>query len=394
MDAGDPAPTEESSMDDDEQSDPAGNDSPVVDSDDEPGADSGTTAADDQTPTDGTDAPEGSPDDEVADDAADDGAEPDAGADDEGDARDWLPPYQLAVNGGGVCAIQTNGELLCWAVTVDGDQLEIPEGTFDGVVSWDKLFCAWSDGESPACFVLPGATYGVREYMPEFGITQLSISNAAVCGVDADGVSFCRTNDDLLPEDSPNRAGRLVHPMGVSFAQISAGRFVACGLRDQGEVYCFGEDGSDYDECSINAPVGQLEAPQETFMQLSTSELTTCGVTTSGSILCWGSGTSESDANPSCDTQIHHGQGIAPSQGEFHQVDVGTYGSCAVQGSGELACWGSLNIECANLDECDRTVPPEGAFDQVSVGEFQTCAMKSDRSLVCWGAPYDGFYSP
>lgn len=61
------------------------------------------------------------------------------------------------------------------------------------------------------------------------------------------------------------------------FSTVSVGARQSCGLRETGEVECWGEN-----------EYGQMDAPSERFTQVSVGEGSTCGLTEAGGVHCWG----------------------------------------------------------------------------------------------------------
>ena len=102
------------------------------------------------------------------------------------------------------------------------------------------------------------------------------------------------------------------------FTQVSAGGYHTCGVRTDGTIACWGDNGS-----------GQATPPAGTFTQVSANVALllgfTCGVKTDGTLACWGNN--------------DHGQ-ATPPDGTFTQVSAGGFHTCGVKTDGTLACWG------------------------------------------------------
>lgn len=57
-------------------------------------------------------------------------------------------------------------------------------------------------------------------------------------------------------------------------------------------------------------------------------------------------------------------------------VDVGVHSACALDGTGEVGCWGGLLVE-AEL--------PEAPITSISVGVWDACGIAENGALHCWG---------
>ena len=94
---------------------------------------------------------------------------------------------------------------------------------------------------------------------------------------------------DLSPDVAPDIASDVVPDLAsdpasdgeipaVVFASVSAGHTIACGLKTNGAIACWGDNIS-----------GQATPPAGTFTSVSAGWDFACGVRTDGTITCWGS---------------------------------------------------------------------------------------------------------
>ncbi|HSW31583.1 MAG TPA: hypothetical protein VLH75_19000 [Longimicrobiales bacterium] len=87
------------------------------------------------------------------------------------------------------------------------------------------------------------------------------------------------------------------------------------------------------------------------------------------------------------------GSDPAAPEGEAPWVQVAAGGAhtCALDGAGRVACWGSngsgqLGFGGERLSSSPRYLPVEGPWKAVTAGLRHTCALAEDGSVWCWGA--------
>ena len=146
-----------------------------------------------------------------------------------------------------------------------------------------------------------------------------------------------------------------------SFVSVSAGAFYSCGVRTDGSVECWDNDG-----------YGESTPPAGSFMSVSAGWSHSCGVKTDSSVECWGGGG-------------NFGQS-PPPDGSFVSVSAGTWHGCGVKADGSVLCWGS--------DDDGESTPPDDSFASVSAGGGHTCGVKIGGSVLCWGSDDDGESTP
>jgi Regulator of chromosome condensation (RCC1) repeat len=161
------------------------------------------------------------------------------------------------------------------------------------------------------------------------------------CGLRTDGTVVCWGD---------NGHGEATPPAGA-FSQVSAGAMHTCGLKPDGTLACWGDNA-----------YGQATPPTGTFRQVSAGYGHTCGLKTDGTAVCWGDNS--------------FGQ-ATPLAGAFSQVSAGYVHTCGLRADGTVICWGN--------DSYGQTAVPTGTFSQVSAGYGHTCGLRADGTLACWG---------
>lgn len=238
-----------------------------------------------------------------------------------------------------VCALETNGSLVCWGIDSSG-QASPPQGErFVAISSGEEHTCALREDGSAVCW---GNSGSGRTSVPQSGrFGSISSGNLHTCALQLDGSPAC-WGDGSNSQDA--------FPLGEQFTFIDSGRWHACALRSDGSVVCWGDNGE-----------GQISSPGEgRFVAVSGGRWHTCALRMDGRPLCWGSGNS-------------------PPRGErFASISSGEKHTCALRADGSAVCWGDNTLGQASA-------PEGGRFVSTSSGYEHTCALRGDGSVVCWG---------
>ena len=271
-------------------------------------------------------------------------------------------PRYIAVSAGfeHTCAIRTSGAIACWGSNTDHydddkytGQSDAPPGTFRAVSAGDTHTCAIRDTGEITC-------WGKNEFRSYNRETQ---TVEVVYG------------------------GQTDPPPGI-FTAVSVGGGNSCGLRENGEIECWGQgnsregnftaisragahtcairEGNGAIECWGSDEYGQSDAPPGSFTAVSAGSNHTCAIRDTGEIECWGRNDSR--------------QLDAPT-GNFTAVSTGQFHACGLRSDGAIACWGNT-----------FGTPPAGTFTAVSTGSsgYHTCALRESGEIACWGRNDDG----
>ena len=153
-------------------------------------------------------------------------------------------------------------------------------------------------------------------------------------------------------------------PIAARWKSVSAGAFHTCGVRDDGQVTCWGSN-TDTD----NNYIGQADAPPGKFESVSAGAFHTCGIRENRTIKCWGDNTYE---------QLH-----SPF-GEFYSISAGSVFTTVACVSIEPSLAGE-ETKPAILTLVRLTHPP-GAFKDVDAGAYHTCGIRVGGVAECWGS--------
>jgi DNA-binding CsgD family transcriptional regulator len=247
---------------------------------------------------------------------------------------------QLETAGGYACAIRESGEIACW--TGGGtESVDAPAGTYRSLRLGNHA-CAiresgeidcWGDTyvQSGECGLLPCVLDfryegGDNDYgqlaAPPGKYRSVAVGSKHTCALRESGEVVCWGG---------NRFGETSAPPG-KFRLLEGGDHYACATRELGEVACWGHGLSFWRVLAapdLDEPAHAMDPPSGKFRSLSLGPDDACGIRESGEVACWG--------------RNDWGQSDAP-EGKFRSVSVGIWHVCGIRESGEVACWGGMDV--------------------------------------------------
>lgn len=259
-----------------------------------------------------------------------------------------------------VCAVQLDGEALCWG--------------------WGDTYSS-GDGMVPNFFGPEPTNPGVPDFKsrpedpPSEVFSDVAVGRYHTCGLRMDGSVICWGGSHNRQATSP----------GGEFTEISAGEQHTCGLRPGGQAVCWGE--IDYRGVNSEPPAGD-------FQTIRSGNNSICGLLNSGWVECWGDGITAprgefiaydpgwnnacgvtKDGLAVCQDIFFGTHYAAPRLGALSDVSTGSH-NCGLRPDGTLICWDG---------RVETITPPGGTFSQVSVGNGYTCALRTNGAIACWG---------
>jgi alpha-tubulin suppressor-like RCC1 family protein len=295
--------------------------------------------------------------------------------------EDIVAVHAVRYNGRHTCAIQDTGKTYCWGSNVYGALgLGLPV---------NELFYSTVPRELPAFDDIVGISGGL-DY---------------TCAVKGDGSLWCwgwNSGGLLGVGDTalPNSDVPLQVPGVTDAVSVSANGSVACALRENGKVACWGaNDVGQLGNGSVNpatsaAPIGV--ASLNDVVHLNSGYRHSCVVDATNRGWCWGRNYSgQLGNNDPTDTDSRVPVEVY-GLSDLVQVGAGLSHSCGVRAGGRVACWGSnSNGMLGRADAPVSSIVPLqvttlSTVVAVSVGDNHACALRADDTVFCWGYGLEG----
>lgn len=290
------------------------------------------------------------------------------------------------------CAIADTGNAYCWGVDGSG---QLGNGATTG------------NQEDPSQVTLPS---GVTSW------SAISVGNAFACGIANTGNAYCWGSDSAGQLGNGATTGNqtspslVTNPSGVtSWFAISAGYTHACGIGNNGYAYCwgadtFGELGNDTgvtsDQTSpylVNNPSGVTS-----WTVIAAGSYQTCGIGNNNQAYCWGDDTYG---------QLGNGAGVTGNQAApylvtnpsgvtgWTKISSGYALTCGVGDNNNAYCWGQdgsgqlgNGATTGTQHSPSLVVNPSGvtSWTAISAGNQASCGIGNNGNAYCWGADTNG----
>lgn len=275
------------------------------------------------------------------------------------------------------CGVKASGELVCWGATSRG-------ATGSGFVS-DRLQ-PWLVGDASDW-------------------TSVSVHTDSACGLRGTKL-YCwgRETNGLLGDGMANSSATpAAIDVDVDYQAVSVGKNFACGVTIDGDVRCWGSDGggqlgngSGVTNQATPGLVASTAGNSSKWTSVAAGELVACGLRADKTLWCWGTDNYG---------QVGNGDGIAVAQHTPVQVapsetaDWATVSSsgdavCAIRTGGKIWCWGRNNFGQQGDGSTTNVSAPSqvgaASYTHTEAGRNHVCAIAVDGGLWCWGRNTSG----
>ena len=175
------------------------------------------------------------------------------------------------------------------------------------------------------------------------GVVRVLASTQGVCAETTDGQLFCWGYENVEPDLPSQLSLEGVVDIAVSDRGL-------CLLMEEGVVDCRGAEGLDWGLFGAASEVERIALSSEGACLVARGELACSGL----------------------DPRLAE----TPTVSTIRALDMDDRAGCALDGSGEIHCWGA--------DNADRLLSPAGSFRTISVRRGG-CALAEDGAARCWG---------
>lgn len=219
------------------------------------------------------------------------------------------------------------------------------------------------------------------------------------CGVTAAGAAWCwgQSNGGKLGDGVPGEYIRRTSPVavtgGITFQSIAIGSSLStCGLDTAGAAWCWGLNNSG--QLGSGALTDTVRAPRavdggHVFTKLIMGGAFACGLKANGEAWCWGAnnlgqlGQGTTSTTPSL-VPVQVTGGIA-----FTQLSAYAATICGIDGAGVAWCWGqNASGGVGDGTTTSRSVPTPVStqlrFTKVAASSY-SCGVATGGAVYCWG---------
>jgi alpha-tubulin suppressor-like RCC1 family protein len=193
----------------------------------------------------------------------------------------------------------------------------------------------------------------------------------------------------------PGEAARVIEGL-ENVVEIASGHDHVCARRDDGAVFCFGENAwgqlGDGTTAPKTSPVRVAGLGRATSIAAGYGK--SCATIEDGRLMCWGA--QESDPH---ELLVDAKSALAPIAIEgvrsATKVTLGAYHGCALQSGGAVFCFGANYFgqlgdgTTAAAASAVAVKNVEGAI-AIAGGTHHTCALLEGGKVSCWGADVAG----
>jgi len=313
------------------------------------------------------------------------------------------------------------------------DFIDIAAGdTFTCGVRYDGTAWCWGEGENgnlgnggTADSNIPVKVSTVTDFV---SIHAGMDATDPVCGVTKKGFAYCwgvDTNGQLgngataTQQNAPSKVVNI-----EDFVKVTVANHSACGLRGGGQIWCWGAGGGGQmgngTTTATNADPVQVSNYTD-FIDVSSNYAVNCGLRMNGEAYCWGTGNTLGNGNGALSSVpskallppnvIKLGDGgnsvfaivdsssttASPSEPRRGRVAKGEYHSCFLKNDNSIACAGlDTNGQLGNgaVLTAEQDIPSAinstKTWTRVYAGGLSTCGIQSDGSAWCWGDDASG----
>jgi len=277
------------------------------------------------------------------------------------------------------CALTASGDAYCWGNNIFG---QLGDGTTE-------------DSATPVAVSMPTGVTFVSIVVSMYHTCALTASGDVYCwGINrANQLGNGTTTESSIPV-------AVTMPAGISFSSLATSGYSTCALTASGDAYCWGYNA--FGQLGIgstsNAAVPTVVTMPAgvTFDELSVGRYHTCAITPTGIAYCWGLNAGGALGNGSTTNRTTPVVVTMPTGVTFDSISTGWNHTCALTATGVAYCWGQNSGQVGDGTTTNRLMPvlvnmPTGmTFVEIMAGSTHTCGLAGNGLAYCWGNNTNG----
>lgn len=222
------------------------------------------------------------------------------------------------------------------------------------------------------------------------------------CGIKTDGSAWCwgKGNTGALGNNALSHSASPVEVFGGdSWQHITSGNGFSCGIKTDGSGWCWGAGrvrGDGTTGPGYEPTPQALDDGGATWKKIIAGSANACGIRNDDEIYCWGNNSVGRNGNGT-DSGYQYSPGIINEAGPWIDISVGGQSACAIKADGSAWCWGkgqsgSLGDGVGGDHEEWDPIPIDDPDDwkSINIGSGTGCGVKTDDTGWCWGQNANG----
>ncbi|MDO5747312.1 MAG: hypothetical protein Q4P66_06610 [Actinomycetaceae bacterium] len=186
-----------------------------------------------------------------------------------------------------------------------------------------------------------------------------------------------------------------------NITHISAGNTMSCALRNDGRVFCWGDNSQNqlgYSSVTSSSRPVRVNGLPTNITAITSGASHSCALTQTGQAYCWGSSQKGQLGNGTAGIPFAQAVRVSLTT-PLKSISAGAFHTCAVTNKGQAYCWGQNNLhqlgsvqtKASNAaNPVPQLVSGNGRYLSVHSGYDYTCAITTSRTVDCWGSNSNG----
>jgi len=187
----------------------------------------------------------------------------------------------------------------------------------------------------------------------------------------------------------------------TNIQSIHVGSLTSSARDEEGNYYFWGNNGGMYgngSQTSSKIPV-KIES-LNIFVQMTIGKGHICGLKDDGQVFCWGSNQFSEVGNKVNSTTPFLTPQLVLGVEQVKSIDAGYHHTCALTKEEEVYCWGYNKMgqmgrgTYHNQNEAKKVLGLSNTIKSLNSARTNVCAVQDHSKVVCWGVPRHRLFKP